>query len=68
MPEMYSKIDFFININCAFFGFKKSSELVDDISNMWETENAQKNNMLTIYSEFILITFLVKNNFGRVNI
>ena len=54
VPEMYSKIDFFININCAFFGFKKSSELVDDISNMWETENAQKNNMLTIYSEFIL--------------
>ena len=54
IPEMYSKIDFFININCVFFGFKKSSELVDDIANMWEIKNLKKCNMATIYSEFIL--------------
>ena len=54
VPEIYSKIDFFININCVFFGYKKNLDLVDDIASMWELDKGKKNNMMAIYSEFIL--------------
>ena len=54
VPELYSKIDFFININCVFFGYKKNLDLVDDIASMWEINNKKKNNIIKIYSEFIL--------------
>ena len=54
IPEYYSKFDYFININCVFFGFKKSLELVDDIESMWEDDKEISSNKISIYSKFII--------------
>ena len=53
IPEYFSKVDYFININCVFFGFKKNKELVDDIESMWQISPEKKYNNITLYSEFI---------------
>ena len=53
IPEFYSKIDYFININCAFYGYKKTKQIVDDVNIMWDNiENIY--NSLTVYSKFII--------------
>ena len=57
IPEIYSKIDLFINVNCCFYGYKKNMELVDDIDCVWEISNVKKlteDKKITNYAEFIL--------------
>ena len=57
IPEIYSKIDFFINVNCCFYGYKKNKELVDDIDAVWEINKYKKlteDKKITNYAEFIL--------------
>ena len=54
IPELFCKIDCFVNVNCAFFGYKKNMKLVDDINWTRETYNEKKYNQLSVYSEFII--------------
>ena len=48
IPELFSKIDYFPNINCCFYGVKKNKELVDDIDLTWENNKEKKYNKITI--------------------
>ena len=52
LPEFYSKIEFFININCVYFGIKKNEEIVDDIHCIWKDNNSYNN--LSFYVQFII--------------
>ena len=52
LPEFYSKIEFFININCVYFGIKKNEQLVDDINCIWKDDNNY--NYLSVYIKFII--------------
>ena len=54
IPEFFSKIDFFVNINCALYGHKKNKKLVDDVNRIWEDNNKNIYNNLSIYSKFII--------------
>ena len=54
IPELFSKIDYFPNINCCFYGVKKNKELVDDIDLTWENNKEKKYNKITIYCQFII--------------
>ena len=60
IPELYSKFDFCININCAFYGKKKNKELVDDIDLTFEKKNNKifkfkTFHKITVYPEFIIL-------------
>ena len=55
IPEFYSKIDFFINVNCVYFGRKKNKQIVDDLNKMFENNNIDENyNIISIYVKFII--------------
>ena len=54
IPEFFSKIDYFININCVFFGHKKNNIIVDDINQIWEDYNEKSYNLLSVYTKFII--------------
>lgn len=46
-PEFFTNIEFMINLNCAFFGFKSNKKLVDDV--------ISKNNTIQDYTRFLLL-------------
>ena len=55
IPELFSKIDNLVNVNCGFLGIKKNKELVDDIDfNMEKSPLAIYNN-ITYDSKFMLL-------------
>ena len=55
IPEFYSKIDFFVNVNCVYFGRKKNKQIVDDLNKMFENNNIGENyNAISIYVKFII--------------
>ena len=54
IPELFCKIDFFININCVFFGTKKNNQLVDDLNRIWENGDKDLDKTLPIYVKFII--------------
>ena len=51
IPELFCKIDFFINTNCVYFGMKKNNHLVDDLNRIWDEGY---NNTLSTYVKFII--------------
>ena len=53
IPELFSKLDCFINVNCGFFGYKKNGELVDDII-LNENNPIKVYNSIALNSKFIL--------------
>ena len=54
IPELYSKIDIFININCVYFGTKKNKSIVDDLNKMFKNDIGINYNILSIYAKFII--------------
>ena len=54
IPELFSKLDCFINVNCGFFGYKKNGELVDDIILLQVNNPIKVYNSITLNSKFIL--------------
>ena len=54
IPELFSKIEHFVNVNCGFFGIKKNKEFVDDIDLLMENEPIDIYNNITYDSKFIL--------------
>ena len=53
IPELYSKIEFFVNVNCAYFGIKKNKKIVDDIEKVWK-DDIYNYNSLSNYVQFII--------------
>jgi len=55
IPELFSKIDYFININCAFYGIKREpKKIVDDIEQIWNNYAEKAYNSLSIDVRFII--------------
>ena len=54
IPELFSKIDCCVNINCGFFGYKKSGELVDDIYLIQVTKPKKIYNKISLNLKFII--------------
>ena len=55
IPELYTKIDYFININCAFYGVKRQSKkIVDDIAQIWNNYTDKVYNSLSSKVRFII--------------
>jgi hypothetical protein len=53
IPELFSKIDYLVNVNCGFLGIKKNKELVDDIDFNMEKSPLTIYNNITYGSKFI---------------
>ena len=53
IPEFFSKIEFFVNVNCVYFGRKKNRKIVDDLLKMFDNDDIYYNN-LAIYVNFII--------------
>ena len=54
IPELFCKVDYFININCAYYGHKKNKLIVDDIVKVWKNYHEPNYNPLSISTEFII--------------
>ena len=54
VPEFFSKIEFFVNVNCVFFGRKKNNRIVDDLLQMFDINNDIYYNNLAVYVKFII--------------
>ena len=55
IPELFSKIDYFININCVYYGNKKQSQIiVDDIEQIWNNYTDLAYNSISIDVRFII--------------
>ncbi len=54
IPELFSKVDHFVNVNCAYYGHKKNKKIVDDLNSMFENYNDKYYNILSIYVRFII--------------
>ena len=54
IPELFSKIDCYVNINCGFLGYKKDGELVDDIHLIQVTKPNKLYNLISSNSKFII--------------
>ena len=53
IPEFFSKIDFFVNVNCVFYGRKKNNQIVDDLLQIFDSNNIYYNN-ISSYVQFII--------------
>ena len=62
IPELFSKIDYLVNVNCGFFGIKKNKELVDDIDFNMEKNPLAIYNNITYGSKFILLHKKILNS------
>ena len=54
IPELFSKVDYFVNVNCAYYGLKKNNKIVDDLNPMFEIYSDKYYNILSIYVRFII--------------
>ena len=54
IPEIFSKIDIFINVNCGYFGNRKDGELIDDVKLILENNSFKEYNNLEFNTQFIL--------------
>ena len=54
IPELFSKIDCYVNINCGFLGYKKDGVLVDDIHLIQVTKPNKLYNLISSNSKFII--------------
>lgn len=54
IPEFFTNIEFMINLNCAFFGYKSNKKLVDDV--------ISKNNTIQDYTRFLLLNKKLLNH------
>ena len=54
IPEFYSKIEFFLNLNCSFYGFRSNNVLVNNVS-----INFMKNpdDKCTLISDYVYLIF-----------
>ena len=62
IPELFSKIDYLVNVNCGFLGIKKNKELVDDIDFNMEKSPLTIYNNITYGSKFILLHKKILNS------
>ena len=55
IPELFSKIEPFVNVNCSFFGIKRNKKLVDDIETIFQDDNDKyKYKHLSSYVQFVI--------------
>ena len=54
IPELFTNIEYFVNLNCAYFGHKKTKKIVDDIEKIWEYNNNSYYNNISNYVQFII--------------
>jgi len=53
IPELFSKVDYFINVNCSYFGHKKNKKIIDDINIIWSKYSDKYYNNISLFVRFI---------------
>ena len=53
IPELFSKVDYFINVNCSYFGHKKNKKIIDDINKIWIKYTDKYYNNISLFVRFI---------------
>ena len=53
IPELFSKVDYFINVNCSYFGHKKNKKIIDDINKIWDKYADKYYNTISLFVRFI---------------
>ena len=54
IPELFSKVDYFINVNCSYFGHKKNKKIIDDINKIWGLYTDKYYNDISLFVRFII--------------
>ena len=65
IPDIYCYVDFFCNVNCAFFGMRANNDiLVDDFSidENYRIENNKYTNLISNFVEFLYVSKKLLND------
>ena len=61
IPELFSHVDFYCNLNCAFLGIQGSGNLVDDLRTNTEKDNTE--NLYSTYYKYVYIFRKLLNSY-----
>jgi len=62
IPELFSKVDYFINVNCSYFGYKRNKKIIDDFNNIWIKYTDKYYNNISLFVRFIFEHKKLLNN------